>query len=275
MPNQTVTLNTRRPFGVIRGGRATLRELANWLEKVLSGEVQCDNVVLAINDAVALGDLAFAGQAVGALVLSGGAGAVGATIDGTLVTAAFATSDTVTMTAVMAAIRANATVNRKVTAVNRIARMTLASVLVGTTVQVFGITFTAVNGAPTGFGQFDMSGSDTADALSLALAINRHPSLAGRCRAVSNVGAVYVGLLEDRAPTSEELLSLPSAATITINAAFPTVSAFGLLFAMVPGDIGNCCTVVASGTGMTYATANAGKLGGGQGGGTALTLVVP
>lgn len=274
MPNQTIVIDTRRPFGVIRGGRPTLRDIANWLEKVLSGEVQGDAVFFNRNDTTSLGDQYGAGQAVGALVLSGGAGAVGATIDGTLVTAAFAVSDANTMGLVCAAIRA-AAVNRKVSAVNRVAQMTLASVLVGTTVQVFGITFTAVNGTPVNFGEFDMSGADAADATSLALAINRHPSLAGRCRAVSSAGVVYVGLLEDRAPVGGEAITLPSAATITVNTSIPAQGAIGLVFALVPGDIGNCCTVVASGTGMTYATSNAGKLGAGQGGGTALTLVVP
>ena len=275
MSNQTVTFNTRRPFGTVRGGRPTLRQLSDWLNEVAGTAVQSDSVILSFQEAVALGDLSVAGPSVGLLTLSGGAGAVGATIDGTLVTAAFATSDAVTMTAVMAAIRANASVNRKVTAVNRVARMTLASVLAGTTVNVFGTVFTAVNGAPTALGQFDMSGADAADATSLALAINRHPSLSGRYRAVANAAVVNIGLLEDRAPTTEELITNPSAATITINVAAPTVGAFGLIFAMVPGALGDCCTVVASGTGMSYATANAGKLGGGTGGGSTQVVVVP
>lgn len=269
MPVQRLTISTRRPFGDVRGDRPTLRNLANWLEKVLSGEVQTDSVIFERNDTVALGDQSFAGQAIGALVLSGGAGAVGATIDGTLVTAAFAVSDINSMSLVMAAIRANASVNRKVTATNRVAQLTLASVLVNTTVVIFGITFTAVNGTPADFGQFDMSGADAADATSLALAINRHPSLTGRVRAVSNAGAVYIAMLEDRTPNpaDDESLRNPSAATITLNAAVPAASAVGFVVASVPGDIGNCCTVVASGTGMTYATSNAGKLGTGQGGG--------
>lgn len=269
MPVQQFTVSTRRPFGGVRGGRATLRDLANWLERVLSGEIGTDAVFFQRNDTVTLGDQSFAGQAVGALIASGGAGAMGATIDGTLVTAAFTTSDLVTMGLICAAIRANTSVNRKVTATNRIAQVTLASVLVNTTLKVFGITFTAVNGAPTDFGQFDMSGSDTADATSLALAINRHPALTGRVRAVSNVGAVYIAMLEDRAPNpaNDEQVTLASAATITINVAVPAPSTVGFVVAIIPGDLGNCCTVVASGTGVSYATSNAGKLGTGQGSG--------
>lgn len=275
MPNQTISINTRRPFGATSSSRQTLRLLSNWIDKLLSGEVQSDAVVFSRQDAVGLGDLAFGGQAVAALIGSSLSGTVGVTVDGTAVTVTAAGGDTATQTLLVAAIKANAAVNSKVTAAQRVAQMTLASVLAGTTVKVFGITFTAVNGAPTDFGQFDMSGADAADAASLALAINRHPSLAGRCRAVSNAGVVYVGLLEDRAPQPTELINAASAATITINTPVPTAGAIVLLLAAVPGQLGNCCTAVASGTGMSLATANAGKLGGGTGGGSTFTYVVP
>jgi len=275
MPNFTLTGTTRRPFGTVRGGRQTLRQLLNWLEAIISGEVAATNLLLTRNDAVALGDEAFAGQAVGAMELAAGAGAVGVTVDGAAPTGAvWAVSDANTMALVCAAIRADAAINRKVTAVNRVAQVTLAAVAVGDTVDIFGIRFTALAGAPTAYGEFDQSGADAADATSLALAINRHPALNGRCRAVSSAAIVYVGLLEDRAPTSEELINLP-AATITVNTAFPTAGAIGLVMALVPGDIGNCCTVVPFGVGMTYATSNAGKLGSGQGGGATLNIVVP
>lgn len=275
MPNQNFSINTRRPFGVVRGGRQTLRDLANWLEKIISGKVQSDAVVFSRQDAVALGDAAYGGQACGLLVGSTLTGTVGATIDGTAVTVTAAGGDTATQTLLAAAIKANSSVNAKVTCAQRVAQLTLASVLVGTTVRIFGVLFTAVSGTPVNPGEFDISGSDTADATSLALAINRHPSLAGRCRAVSSVGAVYVGLLEDRTALPGEIINLASAATITINTAVPVAGATLLVLAAVPGAIGNCCTVVASGTGMTYATANAGKLGAGQGGGTTFTYVVP
>ena len=277
MPSMEITINTRRPFGGVRGGRRTPLELENWLGKCLSGEVQCDSIIFSRQDTTAYGDLATAGQAVGALVLSAGAGTVGASIDGSAVTVVWATSDVASMTALCAAIRALATINRKVTAANRVAQMTLASVLAGTTVQVFGITFTAQTGAPTAFNQFDRTGTDTAAATSLALAINRHPSLSGVCRAVSNAGIVYVGLLEDRPArgaggsggSGQDQITLASAATISVGVPVPIASAIGLVFAFVPGHIGECVTVVPSGTGMTYATANAGKLGGSTGGGMA------
>ena len=279
MPNVTLTINTRRPFGAVRGSGPTRRQplidVMSWLNKVISGEVQSDSCIVSRQDAVALGDLAYAGHAVAALVGSTLAGSVGVTIDGTAVTVTASGGDTATQTALVAAIKANASVNSKVTAAQRVAQMTLASVVAGTTVIVFGTKFTAVSGTPANFGEFDISGADAADATSLALAINRHPSLAGRCRAVANGAVVYVGLLEDRAAILGESIVLPSAATITVNTSIPVAGAVVLLIAAVPGQIGNCCTAVASGTGMSLATANAGKLGGGTGGGSTFAYCVP
>lgn len=279
MPNLNISFNTRRPMGLLRSraiGSESLRWLLMELESISDGKNQSDGVTWSCNDDTALGSTAHAGAACGALVLSGGAGAVGATIDGTLVTAAFATSDAVTQALVAAAIRANTTVNRKVTASSRGLQLTIASVTAGQFIDICNTRFTAVNGSPTQFGEFDMSGADTADATSLALAINRHPSLAMRVRAISNAGAIYIFPAVDRAMTKFEVLTNTGAfSTFTLNAAAQTSLAICGVFAMVPGSIGECCTVVASGTGMTYATANAGKLGNGTGGGTTSNFLLP
>lgn len=275
MPNVSIFINSRRPFGRNWSGKRGMKELIKFLTAAESGAIQADNITYGSNDTVALGDQAYPGQAVAALVGSTLTGAVGATIDGTLVTATAAGGDAATQALVAAAINANASVNRKVSAANRVAQMTLASVLAGTVIRVWGTDFTAVNGAPTQFGQFDMSGADAADATSLALAINRHPSLVGRCRAVSNGAVVYVGLLEQRVASDWERIGPASATTITVNVAIPVSSAICLVFAQATGQLGECCTIVASGTGMTVATANAGKLGSGTGGPTVLQYITP
>lgn len=275
MPNVQITVNTRRPFGRNWAGRRGLTELIKWLQAVASGAVQSDTVVYGSNDAVAVGDSAFAGHACAALVGSTLSGSVGAVIDGTTVTVTAAGGDAATQALLVAAIAANSSVNRKVGCASRVAQVTLASVLANTTLRVFGVLFKAVNGTPVDWGEFDMSGNDTADAASLALAINRHPSLAGRCRAVSSAGVVYIGLLETRTAAADEVVGPASASTIAINTPIPVASAVSILFALVPGAIGECCTVVASGTGMTVATANSGKLGGGTGGATSTQFITP
>jgi hypothetical protein len=282
MPNLNISFSVNRAMGLLKP-HAIGSESIRWLVAALSalgsgdGSGGSSGLIWSVNDDTALGDTAFAGPATGALVLSGGAGAVGATIDGTLVTAAFTTSDVVTQGLVAAAIRANTSVNRKVTATNRGMQLTLASVTAGQFIDICGQRFTAVNGAPTDFGQFDMSGADAADATSLALGINRHPQLSMKFRATSNGAIVYIHPTVDRAASRFESLTNPGGfSTFTLaNSGLQANLAICAIMAMVPGDIGECCTVVASGTGMTYATANAGKLGNGTGGGTTSNYLLP
>lgn len=279
MPNLNISFNTRKPMGLLRSraiGSESLRWLLMELESVQSGKNQSDGLIWSCNDDTALGSTAHAGPACGALVGSSLTGSVGATIDGTAVTVTAAGGDAATQTLLVAAIKANTSVNRKVTATNRGLQLTLASVTAGQYVDICNTRFTAVNGAPVNYGEFDMSGTDTADATSLALAINRHPSTAMRVRAISNAGVVYVFPSVDRTLNKFEVLTNPgNFSTITFQAAVQTALAITGVMAMVPGQIGECCTVVASGTGMTYATANAGKLGNGTGGGTTSNFYLP
>lgn len=279
MPNLNISFNTRKPMGLLRSraiGRESLRWILMELESVESGKNQSDGLIWSCNDDTALGSTAQAGPACGALIGSSLSGSVGATIDGTAVTVTAAGGDVATQTLLVAAIKANATVNRKVTASNRGLQLTLASVTAGQFIDICNTRFTAVNGSPANFGEFDMSGADAADATSLALAINRHPSLAMRVRAISSAAIVYIFPTVDRTLNKFEVLTNPGVySTFTFQAAVQTALAVTGVMAMVPGAIGECCTVVASGTGMTYATANAGKLGNGTGGGTTSNFYLP
>lgn len=275
MPNVNISISTRRPLGPLATGRRGLQALADLLQEIIGGQAQSDSVIYSRNDTVAFGSAAYPGQAVAALVFSGGAGAMGATLAGTLVTTAFTSTDLATMTAWCAAVRANASVNQYVTAVNRVTAVTLASVTAGQGIIICGVSFTAVNGTPTAFGQFDMSGTDTADAASLALAINRHPSLAGRVRAANSGAVLVVGLLESRDATPDERVVINGSTMTAANGLNFPAHSVGLILAMVPGAIGTEIRATASGTGVTIATAGtAGFLGTGTGGGTAANIAV-
>lgn len=272
-----ISINYRRPLGPSTGragrflGLEGLRQVIRFLEGCASGRTECDGIVWGYNDTVAPGsNNAYAGRAAGLLVGATLTGVVGGTIGGTLVTVTAAGGDTATQTALAAAIRANATVGLFVTATNQLAQLTCASVLAGTTVVIWNQTFTAVaNGAvirdPS---QFSVGASDTACALNLATAINQHPVLASRIRAVSDVGAVYIGDTDNLDTTIPGArIMTASATTITINVARPIPGARTMILASVPATIGNFVTVVASGTGMTYVTNGAaGQLGSGTGG---------
>jgi hypothetical protein len=248
-----------------------LRWFVNQLQGVIGNTVGSQSVYVSWNDAVAVGNDATAGVAAALLVGSTLTGAVGGVIGGTTVTATAAGGDAASQTLVAAAIRANTTVNQFVTANNLLMQMTLASVVAGTTVQVGGITFTAVASAAAirQFGQYNIDGTDTADATALALAINRHPALSSRLRAVSNGAAVLIAPLDFRTVQRPiDRLNNPSASTITINSGVPTASASCMVMSLRPGIEQNFITLTASGTGMTAVTAGTtGQLGGATGGG--------
>jgi hypothetical protein len=273
MPNMSISINYRRPLGL--SGRFIqlegLREAIRLLEGCASGRAECDGITWGYNDTAGpASNNAYAGRAAGLLVGATLTGAVGGTIGGTLVTVTAAGGDTVTQSALAAAIRANATVGLFVTATNKLSQLTVASVVAGATVVVWNQTFTAIaNGATVrDAGQFSVGASDTACALNLATAINQHPSLASRVRAVSVVGAVFIGDTDDLATSiSTAGIRSPSATTITVNVALPVAGVRTMVLAGTPGIIGNFVTVVASGTGMTYLTnGTAGQLGLGMGG---------
>jgi uncharacterized membrane protein len=282
MPNLRIELNTRRPLGLLRSrtvGSEALRQLVNALSSVECGQNQSDGVMWSCNDDTALGNTAFDGPAVAMLVMTGSSGAVGAQIGGVLTTVAWATSDTASQTALAAQIRALATVNRKVTATNVAAKFTIASALAGQYVDAMGTRFTAISTTPANAGEWQRGVSDTADALSLSLAINRHPSTALRYRAVSVLGVVWVFCSTDRSlqPNKLEQVTNPgSFSTITIQNAVPVAGPNLAIIAVNSGDIGNEVRAVASGTNVTIVTAGSvGFLGHGTGGGILPVFLLP
>lgn len=277
MPNVTLVVNTRRPFGRNWAGRRAITELIKWLQAVASGAVQSDALTYGSNDTSSLGDQSYAGHACAALVGSTLSGSVGGVIDGTSVTVTASGGDTATQTALAAAIRANSTVNRKVGATNIFTSVTLSTVLAGDTIRVLGVLFKAVNGTPADFGEFDMSGANAADATSLCLAINRHPSLAGRVRACVAMSTSTVCIFPiDGAPRAGvDTIGPASSSTLSISSNAFAAGTVTLVYALIPGDLGNCCTVTATGTGMSASSVNSGKLGGGTGGASSMQIVVP
>lgn len=274
MSSVTINFNTQRPNSLLKAGvigSDAGRYLVNALQAAVAGTNQSNGITWQAVDSAALGDAAFLGPAIAYLAMSSGAGAVGGTVAGTLITVAHDGDDTTTSTALAAAIRASAAVNRRVTATNKVMVVSLASVTAGQYIDIGNIRFTAVSGTPAAHGEFDVSGADSADATSLALAINRHPALALKMRAVSNSSAVRVFLSTERTadPKWDRITNPGGFSTFTVSIATPTASVVTAVIAAVAGDIGNEVRLTASGTGMTAVTAgSAGFLGAGTGGGT-------
>jgi len=267
MPSLQLTLNSRRPIDLTgRRQKEVLRRVANALNAELAGAGPIIEDFLVQSDANLLDgdDGGCLGRAAGVVVFSSASGTLNIVIDGTAVATTFDTSDTESASDAVANINANATVSPFVTATKYVGQMTLASVTAGTTVDVCGYTSTATAADTNKPQQFSISGNDTADALALVQAINTTPGLCSKVRAVSVAAVVYVGLVENRAARSDELL-VAGASTVTVNAQITTGGRL-MVVARTPGLIGNCCTLTGSGTGVTASSNNSGKLGGGTGG---------
>ena len=98
--------------------------------------------------------------ATGTLTISSGSGAVGGTIDGTTVTATWATSDTNSAALVAAAINANTTTNKKVYATSAGGVVTVAALVPG--IQGNAITLVASGTGVTASGAKLGAGTGTA-----------------------------------------------------------------------------------------------------------------
>lgn len=276
MPVTTVHFRHRRPMDygtapgsttISRRASALFRRYAN-LIKAGAADAQADSeYVLAYSP----NDPASASCA---LAMSAGSGAVGGIINGVTVTATAAGGDTNSCGLVAAAINAsaNALVQGLVTASNLSTLLTLASVTAGTEIRICGTRFVATSGVPPqivsggNVCNFDISGSDTADALALANAINASPGCSRFIFAVVSTNTVRLFARQwlfsgtatfawPTAPGTPANFVDASAATVTVSATSLAASAFVGIIATQPGLFGNCMTIALSGTGVTVVNA--------------------
>lgn len=190
--------------------------------------------------------------AFGTLSLSGGSGAVGGNINGVTVTATWATSDINSAGLVAAAINASsdALVANLVQASNYSGTVTLATCTAGTILDITGVRFKAMASVASSpvFGEFSIAGNDTADAVALAEAINVHPQLRDRVRATSALGVVTVMSIP-AVPVNKNITVISGSGVTTTG--ILALSVIVHVSALNLGTVGNCITLVASGTGVT------------------------
>ncbi len=284
MPISAVYLRHRRPvdYGVtpgsttiVRRGQQLLRRFANVLQGALGGASADGEYTFVYNNGT---EPAFG---CGALLLSGASGAVGGIINGVTLTATHGTTDILDAALIAAVINAssNALVQGFVTSNNLGATLTLTSVAAGDTVDICGTRFTARSGtgpnlnvSGSGQGFFDMSGSDTADALSLATAINQMPGVSRFVSALSVAGVVHLMARQfnfasptfswPTAPGTPSNTIISNASTIVASGASLIPSTKVALNACIPGVQGNAITVALSGTGVTVLGTQARLIGG-------------
>ncbi len=194
-------------------------------------------------------------------ISASGSGTVGIVIAGVTLTATWATSDTISAALIAAVINAstNAKIQYLIGSTHLFSSLSLATVLAGTTVILAGFRFKAIAGTTeSGIdGDFVIGGTDTADATSLALAVNRHPyaskylfampgTTAGDCWVFPKKGVTWF-----TGPNSPPNTVKASATTVTVNSATFAASPNYGIWCKVPGKLGNNVVLAASGTGQT------------------------
>ena len=114
----TLTLSSRRSLDLgATKGRGALRKVANLLQGALSGANAVDGWMIHNNVSAA------SARAVAGVTMATGSGTVGSVINGTTVSVTWATSDTASITAIVAALKANSTVNSFMTATNKLMKL--------------------------------------------------------------------------------------------------------------------------------------------------------
>lgn len=261
--SSTVVIQHRKPVDLGRNNQIQNRDVLTAVANLLrdtNGSV--DSIHGNFNQATT-------GAKAGAtLILSGGSGAVGGIINGVTVTATWASSDTNSAGLIATAINSssNALVAGFVRASNAFATLTLSTMTAGSVVRVrlgsgavaSEYTFTATAAATGKLGEFDISGSDTADATALCAAINAFPVLNQTIRAENVAGVAYLYAM-DGSITGKDVSVAGSGITHTAGFA---LGARVHVENPIPGAHGNAITFALSGTGVTVANANARMVGG-------------
>jgi hypothetical protein len=200
----------------------------------------------------------------GVLAMSGGATAVGGTIGGKLVTATWATSDANSCDLVAAAILADTTANKFVTAVSRAATGTITisggSGVVTATLSAPAAAVSQQSQAQGNLYSLTWATSDAVTATALAALINADGD--GPCIAVASAGVVTLYARPDgktgAANTDGNLIALAVTGTgVTKSGAVLSgggTNANVVVQALLPGTVGLGITLAASGTGVTAPT---------------------
>jgi hypothetical protein len=245
------TLNQRG-----RRGKNLLRAFLNKAMGTMSGGERGSNFTL-----VGSGTDLVAANSAG--ISASGSGTIGIVIAGVTLTGATGASDIIDAGMIAAVI--NASTNAKIQylfgSTNLKSTLSLSTVLAGTTVTLAGFRFTAIAGtAENGKdGDFVIGGDNTADANSLALAINRHPYANKYLFAIPAVADCHVfpkaaawwTAATAFTPNIPANAVKASATTVTVGSATFAASNYYGIWCKIPGKLGNNVVLAASGTGQT------------------------
>lgn len=110
------------------------------------------------------------------------------------------------------------TIVNQVAPVKASGTVTLASVSAADTVTINGVVLTAVSGAPAA-DQFDISGTDTADAVSFCAAVAANATLAGLITAANVLGVVTLTAIVPGLPGNAITLASSNGTRLAVSAA--------------------------------------------------------
>lgn len=192
------------------------------------------------------------------------------TINGVDIVVAFDTSQTVTATAVAAAVMAStdALVDGHVQASNLSATITLATCLAQGSISICGYTLRPVKKAALQDGDFEISGTDTQDAAALVAAVKACPGLQDLVWASNSAGVVTI---RSRGPASTlpfNQLTKEGTSGVTLSAGLMSAGTTVLVSALHKGIVGNTITLAITGTGTSVGAAR-------LAGGTSTTVTYP
>jgi hypothetical protein len=172
-------------------------------------------------------------------------------------------NDTLVATDLVRALLASATalISTHITASNKKAVITAATVLTGDWVEIAGTRLTARTGTAgvlTGLlvNEWSRTGTDTQCATSLVLAINGHPTLSQIVYALSSAGVVTV---YERPPTTGQTIPVStSGSTLAITGSVTALTAGTSVYfeSLVPGFAGNACTIATNNGGRLAITSD-------------------
>ena len=263
MAHTLLKISSSKPLRLdsARGKHVPLRRVMSKLLGIVGGNDKSTNYVILNEEASTT-----LAHAAAVCKMATGTGTVGVVINGTTVTVTWATSDTVAQGLLVTAVNANSTVRALgIRATQSVAVLTLSSLSSSAVINICGQRFTATT-------DFSVAGTDNQDAVAFAAAINANKDLQDKLVAVPDAaaGVLYLALMENRLPRSDEKVILESGTGLTVTSGF-ALAAYSAVFSRVPGAIANCCTLTATGTNTTAHSAVSGKLGGGLGGGFSTT----
>ncbi len=183
------------------------------------------------------------------------------TIGGVDTVVSFTSTQTATATAAATALNALTTALSKggvdIECDNRAATLTFTSCAVGATFDIGQYRMKAVAKAPAAYGEFEVSGTDTADANEFVAAVKRWPGLSDLVAVDNSDGVITIRSRRQSTP-DRDLRLLASSEVFSGAVLAATIRV--CVSSVRKGLIGNHITLAASGTG---ASADAARLAGG------------